>query len=85
MSFIVGRMQTSVAMLLFVTSSVLLACIVIDYAVVIFEQSLDTENSSQIERIRNLESMVLNQTDIMINEFETLNQTDSFSTSQVIP
>jgi len=78
-------MQTSVAMLLFVTSSVLLACIVIDYAVVIFEQSLDTENSSQIERIRNLESMVLNQTDIMINEFETLNQTDSFSTSQVIP
>lgn len=78
-------MQTSVAMLLFVTSSVLLACIVIDYAVVIFEQSLDTENSSQIERIRNLESMVLNRTDIMINEFETLNQTDSFSTSQVIP
>ena len=78
-------MQTSVAMLLFVTSSVLLACIVIDYVVVIFEQTLDTENSSQIERIRNLESIVLNKTDNLINEFEMLNQTDAFSSSQLTP
>jgi len=70
-------MQTTVATLMFVTSAVLLACIVINYAVVIFEQTLETENSPQIDRIRNLENMVLNQTDNLINEIELLNQTDT--------
>ena len=73
-------MQTTVATLMFVTSAVLLACIVINYAVVIFEQTLDTEDSPQIDRIRNLENMVLNQTDNLINEIELLNQTDTIPT-----
>ena len=73
-------MQTTVATLMFVTSAVLLACIVINYAVVIFEQTLETENSPQIDRIRNLENMVLNQTDNLINEIELLNQTDTIPT-----
>ena len=78
-------MQTTVTTLMFVISAVLLACIVINYAVVIFEQTLDTENSPQIERIRNLENMVLNQTDNLINEIELLNQTDTLSVEQIAP
>jgi len=78
-------MQTTVATLLFVTSAVLLACIVINYSVVIFEQTLDTENSPQIERIRNLENMVLNQTNNLTNEIELLNQTDTISIEQIAP
>jgi flagellar biosynthesis protein FliQ len=45
-------MQTTVATLLFVTSPVLLACVVVNYTVAIFEQTLDTEDSPQIDRIQ---------------------------------
>jgi len=40
----VGK-QTTLATLLFVTSAVVIACVVADYAVVITEQTLDTEAS----------------------------------------
>jgi hypothetical protein len=66
-------MQTTVATLLFVTSAVILACVVVDYIVLIFEQTLDTEDMPQIDRIRTLENMILNQTDNLINEIEALN------------
>lgn len=78
-------MQTSVVALLLVTSSVLLACVVINYAVGITEQNIDTENSPHIDRIRDLETMVLNQTDSMINEFESLNQTATEPIDQTVP
>ena len=70
-------MQTTVATLLFVTSAVILACIVVEYAVVTFEQTLNTEDSPQIDRIRKIENMLLNQTDNVFNEIESLNQTDT--------
>jgi len=44
-------MQTTIATLLFVTSAVILACVVVDYTVVIFDQTLDTEDTPQIDRI----------------------------------
>ena len=78
-------MQTSVVALLLVTSSVLLVCVVINYAVGITEQNIDTENSPHIDRIRDLETMVLNQTDSMINEFESLNQTATEPIDQTVP
>ena len=78
-------MQTTVATLLFVTSAVILACVVVDYAVVIFEQTLDTEDMPQIDRIRTLENIILNQTDNLINEIESLNQTDTQSIAQTEP
>ena len=78
-------MQTTVATLLFVTSAVILACVVVDYTVVIFEQTLDTENTPQIDRIQKLENMILNQTDDLINEIESLNQTDTQSIAQTEP
>jgi hypothetical protein len=78
-------MQTTVATLLFVTSAVLLACVVVNYTVAIFEQTIDTENSPQIERIHELEDMIMNQTDTMVYEVYSLNQTDTQQLSQVMP
>ncbi len=77
--------QTTVATLLFVTSAVILACVVVDYAVVIFEQTFDTEDMPQIDRIRTLENIILNQTDNLINEIETLNQTTTQPIDQIMP
>ncbi len=78
-------MQTTVATLLFVTSAVILVCVVVDYAVVIFEQTLDTEDMPQIDRIRTLENIILNQTDNLINEIEALNQTTTQPIDQIMP
>jgi len=78
-------MQTPVATLLFVTSAVVLACLVVDYAFVITEQTIDTEASPQIDRIRNLENMILNQTYTLINEIDSLNQTYTQQIDQVFP
>ena len=69
-------MQTTVATLLFVTSAVILACVVVEFAVVTFEQTLQTEDMPQIDRIRKIENMILNQTDSLLNEIESLNQTE---------
>ena len=68
-------MQTTVATLLFVTTAVVLACVVVNYAIEACEQTLDTESMPQFDRIRTLESNLLNQTDTLINDLETLNQT----------
>jgi hypothetical protein len=78
-------MQTTVATLLFVTSAVILACIVVEFAVVTFEQTLDTEDSPQIDRIRKIENMLLNQTDNLFDEIESLNQTDTQPIDQLLP
>ncbi len=78
-------MQTTVVTLLFVTSAVILACVIVDYTVVIFEQTLDTEDTPQIDRIRKLENIISNQTDNLINEIEALNQTTIQPVDQILP
>jgi len=78
-------MQTTVATLLFVTSAVILACVVIDFAVVTFEQTLDAEDSPQIDRIRKMENTILNQTDNLFNEIEYFNQTETQPTDTAQP
>jgi hypothetical protein len=78
-------MQTSVVALLFVTSTVILASVVVEYAVVTCEQTIDTENSPQIDRIRELEDMMLNQTDNLFNEVGYLNQTETPQTGTTTP
>ncbi len=70
-------MQTTVATLLFVTSAVMLACVVVEYAVVTCERTLDTEDAPQMDRIREMENMILNQTDNLFDEIESLNQTET--------
>jgi len=59
--------------------------VVVDYAVVVCEQTLDTEDAPQIDRIRKMEGMVLNQTDSLVNEIESLNQTDTQPIDQIVP
>jgi hypothetical protein len=78
-------MQTTVATLLFVTSAVILACVVVEYAVVTCEQTLDAEDAPQIDRIRKMENMLLNQTDNLFNEIESLNQTETQPTDTTQP
>ena len=56
-------LQTSVATLLLLTTGVMLTCVVINYAVTIVEQTLNTENIPQLDHIKSLENNVLNQTD----------------------
>jgi hypothetical protein len=77
--------QTTVATLMFVTSAVILACVVVDYAVVTFEQTLDTEDMPQIDRIQKMEDMILNQTDNVFSELESYNQTQIQPIEQILP
>ena len=65
-------MQATLATLLLVTSAVMLTCVVVNYAVGIFVNVLQTDNLPQIAKIRDLESMVLNQTDNLLNQTEDL-------------
>jgi hypothetical protein len=68
-------METTTAALLLVVSSVLLACVVIDYAVGITEATLEETDIPQIARIRELEARILNQTDSVIEQTADLNST----------
>jgi len=61
-------LETSVATLLLVTASVVLCCVVIDYAISVVETTLQTDNIPQLQRIRNVENSILNQTDTLFNQ-----------------
>jgi hypothetical protein len=77
--------QTTVATLMFVTSAVILACVVVDYAIVTFEQTLDTEDMPQMDRIQKMEDMILNQTDNVFSDLESYNQTQIQPIEQILP
>lgn len=64
-------LQTSVAALLLLTTGIILACVVVNYAVTIVEQTLNTENIPQLDHIKSLENNVLNQTDKLFNETQS--------------
>jgi hypothetical protein len=68
----VRKTQSTVATLLLITSAVMLTCVVIDYAVGIFVNVLQTDNLPQIAKIRDLEGKVLNQTDNLFNQTQSL-------------
>jgi len=63
-------LETSVAVLLLVASAAVLACVVVNYAVTVVEQTLNTQNIPELDRIRNLEKNILNQTDSLFNQTE---------------
>jgi hypothetical protein len=63
-----AQMQTTVATLLLITSAVVLTCVVIDYAVSVVQTTLQTDNIPQLDRIRNMQNTVLNQTDSLFNQ-----------------
>ena len=78
-------MQATVATLSFVTATVLLACVVVEFAVVTCEQTLDTENMPQMDRIRQMEETIVNQTSNLLSEIESFNQTDIQPIDQILP
>ena len=61
-------LETTVATLLLITSAVILTCVVVDYAVGVVQQVLNTQNIPQLDRIKNIENNVLNQTDSFFNQ-----------------
>jgi predicted PurR-regulated permease PerM len=61
-------LETAVTSLLLVTAAVVLACVVVNYAVNIVEQVANTDNIPQLDRIKNIENNLLNQTDQLFNE-----------------
>lgn len=61
-------METTVTSLLLVTAAVVLACVVVNYAVNVVEQTLNTDNIPQLDGIKNIENNLLNQTDQLFNE-----------------
>jgi|WetSurMetagenome_2_1015567.scaffolds.fasta_scaffold04688_7 hypothetical protein len=61
-------MQTSVAALLLVTSAVVISCFVVNYAVNIVEQTIDTDHNPQLDRLKNLEDKFLNENSNLYNQ-----------------
>jgi hypothetical protein len=63
-----ASMQSTLASLLMITACVALTCVVVEYATLTMEQTLHTRNTPQMDRIRTLESTLLNQTENLFNE-----------------
>ncbi len=61
-------MESTVATLLLVTSTVVIACIVVTYAANVVEQTLNTENIPELGRLKSLQNSLLNQTDSFLNQ-----------------
>jgi len=58
-------MEAAVATLLLVTASVVLACVVVTYAVTSIEQTVNTQNIPQIAQLKSFENRLLNETNVM--------------------
>lgn len=72
-------MQTQVASLLMIVSSVMLASVVIGYAVLLTENTVSVEDNGQIDRILALQEEMLNQTSTWLNGLPSndINQTQT--------
>ena len=55
-------METTVAALLLVTTSVVLACVVVNYAVNIVQVSVDTHNFPEVNKLQDYVNNLLNET-----------------------
>jgi hypothetical protein len=60
-------METTVAALLLVTASVVLACVVVDYAVNIVQVTVDTHNLPEVNKLQDYVNGLLNETQGTIN------------------
>jgi hypothetical protein len=65
-------LQTSVATLLLVTATVVLACAVVNYTVNVFEQYTTPDGVPQLGQLKSLESTMLNQTNALLNDPQLL-------------
>jgi hypothetical protein len=60
--------DTVVASLLLVVSATLLACVIVNYAINIVENTLQMTDIPEIDRIREIQEYLYNQTDSIINQ-----------------
>jgi len=75
-------MQTSVAALMLLTASIILACVVVDYAVNVSQATLQTTNVPQLQHLKNIENSILNQTDDLYNQTTPMPTPQDTSTPQ---
>ena len=55
-------MEAAVATLLLVTASIVLACVVVTFAVTTIEQTINTQNMPELAQLKNFENRLLNET-----------------------
>ncbi len=55
-------MQSTVASLMLITSAVILTCVVVNYAVAVFGETVETQNADGFDALQNLQDLVQNQT-----------------------
>ncbi len=60
-------METTVAALLLVTASVVLACVAVEYAVNIVQVTVDTHNLPEVNKLQDYVNNLLNETQSTIN------------------
>ncbi len=70
-------MNTTLSTLLLITSCVMITCVVVDYAVTIVQNTMQTTNIPQLDKLKQIEQSLLNQTDTLWNQ--TLSQPDTLS------
>jgi hypothetical protein len=61
-------MEATVAALLLVTASVVLACVVVTYAVNIVQITIDTHNFPEVNKLQDYVNNLLNQTQSTMND-----------------
>lgn len=62
------KTQSTLASLLLITSVVVFACVLIDYAVTIVQETVQNTDTQQLDRLKNLEGIISNQTGILFNQ-----------------
>lgn len=60
--------HTALPVLLLITSAVLLTVVVVEFAVNLFENTLQATDLPQLARIRELQDLFLNQTGALVNQ-----------------
>jgi len=61
-------MEATVAALLLVTASVVLACVVVNYAVNIVQITVDTHNFPEVNKLKDYVNNLLNETQSTMND-----------------
>jgi hypothetical protein len=60
-------METTVAALLLVTASVILACVAVNYAINIIQVTMDNHNMPEVNKLQDYVNNLLNETQSSIN------------------
>jgi hypothetical protein len=60
--------QTELSVLLLISASVIITCIVISYGVSIVQTTLNTSDYPELQKIMAIQESVMNQTDVLLNQ-----------------